>query len=65
MPGGARSEPTTFRMLLLGSLWFSFERRTDAGAVIDATHGPLWGMFGPGTWNGEPVFRVFWMPIFL
>ena len=63
--GGQPFEPNVFRMLLLGSLWFSYESKTVDGQPIDAIHGPLWGMFGPGYWNGEPIFRVFWMPIWV
>lgn len=51
------------RTLLGGVLWWSFEERDDAGAVRDSTHGPLFGMFGAGTWDGDPIFRFLWMPI--
>lgn len=65
VPGGHPFRPHSFSMLALGSLWFSYESRSQEGMVIDAINGPLWGMFGPGYWNGEPVFRMFWMPIWV
>lgn len=52
-----------FRSLLAGILFWSFEETDDAGVVQDATHGPLFGMFGPGVWDGERVFRFLWLPI--
>lgn len=52
-----------FRTLVGGALWWSFESMTDDGVAMDSTHGPLWGMFGVGTWDGEPILRFFWIPI--
>jgi hypothetical protein len=57
--------------LLGGILWISETEYVDDPDYADdhsdeiewARHGPLWGMFGWGHDDGEPVIRVLWIPI--
>ncbi|MCB9898379.1 MAG: hypothetical protein H6825_10280 [Planctomycetes bacterium] len=48
--------------LLGGLLWFDDAMR-EGGVPRDETHGPLFGMFGWGREEGEPVLRLFWFGI--
>jgi hypothetical protein len=50
------------RRIVAGALWYDSEE-IDGDAVMEARHGPLWGLLGWGRSDGEPVIYLFWIPI--
>lgn len=58
-----RSAFESTRRIVGGVLWYDVEEYAVDDTVIDARHGPLWGMFGWGYSDGEPGLRVLWIPI--
>lgn len=61
---GTTSSVMRSRRLVLGGLaWYDASRSDEKGNVVDATHGPIWSMFGWGTKNGKNITKVFWIPV--
>ncbi|MCC5877200.1 MAG: hypothetical protein JJU11_13345 [Candidatus Sumerlaeia bacterium] len=61
----ANPEETRFRRLLLGGALWEQTRRSDfeSGEVTSTSHGPIWGMFGWGSREGDFTLRLLWIPI--
>lgn len=61
----ADPDEVRFRRLLLGGTLWEQTRRTEFqdGDTISTSHGPLWGMFGWGSREGDFTLRLFWYPI--
>lgn len=61
--GSAKPWRKRDRKVVLGVLWDDEIERNADGEVVNASHGPVWGLLGWGRKNGAPTVRFLWIDI--